>query len=69
MKISKVRIEFDNGGMLDFQYPGGFNIDEIPVMLGITPDKLVSADKGTWQHALLGFLNVGFSVLMKRIGL
>ena len=69
MKISKVRIEFDNGGMLDFQYPGGFSITDVPKMLNVSPESLVSADKGTWQHALFGFLNIGFNVLLKRFGL
>jgi len=69
MKITKVRVEFDNNGVLDFNYPGGFDLGDIPGALGISAGNLVEAESGTVQHALHGLITVGLNILAKRFGL
>jgi len=69
MRITEIKITFDNGGLLHFQYPGGFDLNDFPGVLGLSTESLVNAKKDTWQYGLKDLLDMGFSMLMKRIGL
>ena len=69
MKITEIKIKFDNGGMLDFNYPGGFDLGDIPGALGLSAESFAETEPGTWQHSLNTLTSILFSLAMKRIGL
>lgn len=69
MKITEIKVTFDNGAIIEGQHPTGFDISELFGNLGLTADSISNAEPGTWKSAVGNLASILIGVAMKRYGL
>ena len=69
MRVTEIIVKTDDGGVLEYKNPKGFNLADILGILGLSADSIVNPEPGTWQGVLNGLITTVLGILMKRFGL